>query len=335
MSSLPLRALGAAISLAAVGLLAAGCGSGTAGSTSSGSSGTMAATPTTTASSGSASTTTAGTSTASSGSFSVAGIAEDPTLHALLPSSDRTSLTVGTGLEPTELPYVTTVDGQPSGLQPQLYEAVGRILGVKIDASNATFEEIIPGVQDGKFQLGIDNFGVTAAREKIVDFVTYFGDGQSFIVPSNSSLKPVTGPSTITRLCGLTIGTGAGTTFQQILEDQVGACKKIGKPAFKVSIYSDATEPILALKEGRIDAYMGPSAGNHYLASHESGLKFLSQYSSTPVGFVLAKGSPLDKPVQAAINALIKNGDYTKILKSWGIQALAVSSSEINPKATL
>lgn len=342
MHALTSRALAAAASLAAVGLLAAGCGSGAAGSTSSpsassGSSGTAAGAVTTTAvgSSSSPSTTSASSTPASSGSFDPSTIAEVPSLHALLPSADRNVITIGTGLAPSQLPYATTVNGQPSGLQPQLYEAVAKILGVKAEATNATFEEIIPGVQDGKFDVGIDNFGVTAEREKIVDFVTYFNDGQSFIVPASSKIGPVTGPSTITNLCGTTIGTGAGTTFQEILTAQQGACKKAGKSPFKVAIYADATEPVLALQTGRIGAYMGPSSGNHYLVAHTKGLKFLSQYSSTPVGFVLAKGSPLDKAIQAAVNALIKNGDYQKILKNWGVEALATSSSEINPKATL
>ena len=62
---------------------------------------------------------------------------------------------------------------------------------------------------------------VTAAREKIVDFATYLTDGQALLAPSDSTLSSVTA---ITQLCGLTVGTGAGTTFQTILTKNAGAC---------------------------------------------------------------------------------------------------------------
>jgi ABC-type amino acid transport substrate-binding protein len=41
--------------------------------------------------------------------------------------------------------------------------------------------------------------------------------------------------------------------------------------------------------------------------------------SSTPVGFVTAKGSPIAKALSDAVNELIANGDYTKILAKWGV----------------
>jgi ABC-type amino acid transport substrate-binding protein len=41
------------------------------------------------------------------------------------------------------------------------------------NVQNGTFATIIPGVQNGKYDVGQDNFGVTAAPEKVVDFATY------------------------------------------------------------------------------------------------------------------------------------------------------------------
>ena len=84
------------------------------------------------------------------------------------------------------------------------------------NVQNGTFDTIIPGVQNGKYQVGQDNFGVTSAREKVVDFATYLNDGQSFLGASSVSASAV---KTITGACGYTIATSPGSTFQTLLTE--------------------------------------------------------------------------------------------------------------------
>ena len=55
------------------------------------------------------------------------------------------------------------------------------MLGVSWNVQNGTFATIIPGVQNGKYDVGQDNFGVTAAARQVVDFATYLNDGQAFL----------------------------------------------------------------------------------------------------------------------------------------------------------
>jgi ABC-type amino acid transport substrate-binding protein len=62
-----------------------------------------------------------------------------------------------------------------------LRNAVAKVLGVTWNVQNGTFATIIPGVQNGKYQVGQDNFGATKAREQVVDFATYLNDGQAFL----------------------------------------------------------------------------------------------------------------------------------------------------------
>ena len=44
---------------------------------------------------------------------------------------------------------------------------------------NATFDTIIPGLQSGKYDVGMSSFTDTKAREKQVNFVDYFSAGTS------------------------------------------------------------------------------------------------------------------------------------------------------------
>jgi polar amino acid transport system substrate-binding protein len=69
-------------------------------------------------------------------------------------------------------------------------------------------------------------------------------------------------------------------------------------------------------------------------AAHIAGTKFLGQISSTPVGFVTAKGSPIAKALSDAVNELIANGDYAKIFNKWSVASTEITKSTLNPTPT-
>ena len=71
-----------------------------------------------------------------------------------------------------------------------------------------------------------------------------------------------------------------------------------------------------------------------YRELHIAGTKFLGQISSTPVGFVTGKGSPIAKALSDAVNELIANGDYTKIFDKWGVGGTEITKSTLNPATT-
>ena len=52
---------------------------------------------------------------------------------------------------------------------------------------NAGFDSIIPGIQSGKYDVGMSSFTDNKLREKVVDFVTYFTAGTSFYIGANAA----------------------------------------------------------------------------------------------------------------------------------------------------
>jgi polar amino acid transport system substrate-binding protein len=230
------------------------------------------------------------------------------------------------------LPHGGSVNGRYVGLDVDLRDAVAKLLGITWNVQNGTFATIIPGVQNGKYDVGQDNFGVTAAREKVVDFATYLTDGQSFLGPATSGL---TGVRQLTDLCGLTVATSPGSTFQQILTTGAGQCATVGKKPYTVQLFSDTAPIWLGLANGKVDVYFGPTLSLKYDSTHVPDTKFLGQFSSTPVGFVTAKGSPVAKALSDALNKLIANGDYARILNKWGVTSSGIQQSAVNPQATL
>ena len=98
--------------------------------------------------------------------------------------------------------------------------------------------------------------------------------------------------------------------------------------------FADTAPIFLGLANGKVDVYFGPTLSLKYDATHIADTKFLGQISSTPVGFVTAKGSPIAKALSDAVNKLIANGDYAKIFGKWGVGDTGITKSRINPPTT-
>src|SRR5262249_38392473 len=111
------------------------------------------------------------------------------------------------------------------GMDADLAKAIGTVLGDKVKVVNATFDTIIPGLASGKSELGMSSFTDTKAREKVVDFVTYFSAGTSFYVKSGSGVKI----GSLADLCGHTVAVERGTTQAADSSAQDKKCKAAGK----------------------------------------------------------------------------------------------------------
>ncbi|WP_333754986.1 ABC transporter substrate-binding protein [Streptomyces sp. IBSBF 3352] len=263
----------------------------------------------------------------------VAAVREVDSVAALLPADVRKAGTLKIGSSigfPPGAYYPNGADKPPAGQDIDLADAVAKVLGLELERQDASFETILPALGSGKYDVGTGNFGVTTERLKTIDFVTYINDGQGFAVKDdNDSVKKVTD---LKQLCGLTIGTGAGTTFEATLTAQKDVCAKAGKKPYDVKVYSENAATLTALQQGRIDVIMSTINGLRYQAAQPaSHTRFLGEYHRLDVGFAFKKGSPLTKAFRAAVDHLIEDGTYRRILAKWGTTASAIDASRINP----
>ncbi|MEV8203923.1 ABC transporter substrate-binding protein [Streptomyces sp. NPDC079189] len=260
----------------------------------------------------------------------VSSVKKNKAAAALLPAEVRASGTltiassVGTPPGATYLPDGKTV----AGTDIDVADAVARALGLKLKREVAAFEAILPALGSGKYDLGTGNFGVTDERRRTIDFVTYLNDGQGFAVRDDSKLAKVTD---LTQLCGLTVGTAAGTTFEVTLEENKHRCAEVGKKPYDVKTYSDLAAVWASLQQGRSDVVMSTINGLRYAVDQQEGVRFLNEFKRLDVGFAFKKGTPLAPAFQAAVNGLKADGTYDRILKKWGIGASAIESSQISP----
>ncbi|MGW4276324.1 ABC transporter substrate-binding protein [Streptomyces seoulensis] len=258
----------------------------------------------------------------------VSGIRKDPAAAGLLPAG-VTRLTIAYSVGDTPPGTSHLADGKTlAGQDVDFADAVAKVLGIRLDKQEASFEAILPALGSGKYDIGAGNFGVTEARRRTIDFVTYINDGQGFAARKDSRLGKIT---ELKQLCGLNIATGAGTTFEATLEQNKRVCADAGEKAYKVQTYGESGALWSSLQQGRSDVVMSTINGLRYSVARQPGLKFLNEFHRLDVGFAFKKGTKLAPAFQAAVNKLIADGTYRKILDKWGTTGSAIKRSQISP----
>ena len=214
------------------------------------------------------------------------------------------------------------------GMDADLAKAIAAVLGVKTTIVNAGFDSIIPGLSAGKYNVGMSSFTDTKEREKTVDFVTYFSAGTSFYVKASGGAT-ING---LADLCGKKVAVEKGTTQADDAAAQSKKCTTAGKPAVTVLVFPDQNGANLALSSGRAEVVMADSPVAAYAVKQSNGQFKLSgtTYGTAPYGIAIPKNSGLAKPVLAAVTKLIADGQYKKILTTWGVQDGAITTPVIN-----
>ncbi|MEI5099750.1 ABC transporter substrate-binding protein [Streptomyces sp. PmtG] len=261
----------------------------------------------------------------------VSSVKKDAKAAGLLPAAvrERGTLRIATSVGGTPPGSAYLADGRTVvGQDIDFADAVAKVLGLRLKRETASFEAILPSLGSGKYDLGTGNFGVTDERRESIDFVTYINDGQGFAVRDDSKLKKVTD---FRQLCGLNVATGAGTTFEVTLQDNRHVCADAGEKPYSVKTYAEQGALWGSLQQGRTDVVMSTINGLRYAVKQQEGLKFLGEFHRLDVGFAFKKGTELAPAFQAAVNRLIEDGTYDRVLKKWGTRASAIRESRISP----
>jgi polar amino acid transport system substrate-binding protein len=254
----------------------------------------------------------------------------DEAIAAAVPAAIRSKGTLTVAADATYPPNeFIGADGQTvEGMDADLAQALGTVMGLKVNVVNATFDTIIPGLAADRYDLGMSSFTDNKEREKVVDFVTYYEAATAFYVKAQG------GPAinTIDDLCGHTVAAERGTTQATDATAQSAKCKTAGKPGVTVRVFPDQNAANLALASDRGDVGMAdlPVAG-FFVKNSNGQFKLVGEaYGPFPYGIAVPKGSGMAQPVLDAVKVLMANGTYMTILTKWGVQDGAIDNPQIN-----
>lgn len=257
----------------------------------------------------------------------------DAALHATLPADILKKGYIVAGTNPNTPPttFYQADNKTLAGREIDIVSAVADRLGIAVHwRDTGGFDNIIPGLKSGRYDLAASNIDANKKRLQQVDFVGYYNASKlALISRKDAALGPF---NTFTELCGKTVGAGAGTSQITRLQTASDACVAGNKPAITIPVFPDRPAGVQAVMSGRVPMFFGPYEGLRYQASQVKALSLAGEITieDTIVSLALPKDSPLEKPVQAALNSLIKDGTYQQILDKWEIGFGAVQSAGLN-----
>jgi polar amino acid transport system substrate-binding protein len=256
--------------------------------------------------------------------------AKDAKVAALVPAAVKNSGTLSVAADASYAPneFIGSNGNTVEGMDADLAKALASVMGLKADVKNQTFDSIIPGLAAKKYDLGMSSFTDTLARQKVVNFVTYFSAGTSFYTKAQG------GPTVngLADLCGLKVAVEKGTTQQADATAQSKKCTAAGKKPVTVSVFPDQNGANLAISSGRAQVGMADSPVADYQVKQSNGQFKLTgtPYGTAPYGIAMSKSTGLAPAVLAGIKQLMSDGDYKSILNHWGIESGAISNPVIN-----
>ena len=218
----------------------------------------------------------------------------------------KTKLVVATS--PDFPPFESLEGGEVVGIEVDILNKIAEKMGMELDIQQMDFDSVIPGVQAGKFDVGMSGITVTDKRKENVDFSSvYFMAAQAIVVTADSG---ITGKADLE---GKKVSVQTGTTAEEY-------CMGNG---YEVLAFTANNDAAAALTAGKVDAWVVDNEVALAMAP-ELGLTVLDEaMTSEPYAFAFQKGSELVAPFNEALDALLADGTIEQIFQQYGVTYIA------------
>ncbi|WP_433529101.1 ABC transporter substrate-binding protein [Micromonospora sp. CA-263727] len=255
----------------------------------------------------------------------------DSALAAKVPDAIKADGVIKVGTDATYAPaeFLDT-DGQTViGFDIELFNAVAQKLGLKAEYEAAPFDAILPGVDSGKYEIGVSSFTINAERMQTVNMVSYFSAGTQWATKAGN-------PNQVDpdNACGKKIAVQTSTVQADDITARSKKCTDGGKPAIAIDQYQSQADATAAVVSGKNDAMLADSPVGAYAVQQSNGqLEVLGDiYESAPYGYVVKKDqTAFAEVLTEAVQAVIADGSYEAALKKWGVEGGAITTSALNP----
>lgn len=219
-------------------------------------------------------------------------------------SQAKTKLTMATNAEFP--PYEYHEGDAIVGIDAEIAALIAEKLGMELEIADVDFDSIIPGVQQGKYDMGMAGMTVTDERLEKVAFSDSYAKGiQVVIVKEGGAI------ATLDDVDGKKIG------VQQTTTGDIYACDDYGEE--NVIKYANGALAIEALKSGKVDCVIIDNEPAKAYVAANKGLKILdTEYANEDYAICFAKeNTELQKKVNDALKALIADGSVQKVVDKY------------------
>lgn len=221
-------------------------------------------------------------------------------------SAEKTTVTVATS---PDFPPFESLDGsEVVGIEVDILQAITGKLGLEMQLEQMDFESVIPGVQAGKFDIGMSGITITADRQKNCDFTQpYFLASQAIVVTPDSDI------TCQADLEGKTVSVQTGTTAEEY-------CMENG---YEVLAFAANNDAAAALTSGKAAAWVVDNEVGVALAAQQGLVVLDEAMTSEPYAFAFAKDSALTAQFDEALGELLADGTVAAIFEKYGVLYVA------------
>ncbi|MCB5180166.1 ABC transporter substrate-binding protein [Streptomyces antimicrobicus] len=260
-------------------------------------------------------------------------------LFSKLPKKIQDAGVVKVGTDAAYAPMEYTEGGKIVGVDPDIAAELGKQLGVKFEFTSGTFDGLITSLETGrqdvimssitdnkKRQEGLDDKGNKIGKG--VDFVDYFNSGLSLLVKKGNP----EGIKSMDDLCGRTVAVQRGTTYEDAFKAQAEKC---GDKKLTIQAFDTDAEAQTRVKAGGAVADLNDYPVAAYTVKTSGGgndFEIAGQQSDVGLfGIGVSKdNTQLRDAIKEALDAIIKDGSYAKVLEKWNVKDSAVTEAKIN-----
>jgi len=200
-------------------------------------------------------------------------------------------------------------EGQLVGFDVDVATAVAARLGVKPQFITTEWSGILAGLQAGKFDVIVNQVGITPARKEAIDFSKPYTYSAAQLIQRADDKNDYGAPGA---LQGKRIGVTLGTNFADLAKNLQGV---------EVKTYPGAPEKLSDLAAGRNDVSMDDRLMLPYLIK-QSNLPLRTgatiKGGETQMGIPFRKGNPkFAKALDDALDSLRQDGTLKNISMKW------------------
>ena len=216
---------------------------------------------------------------------------------------------------------------QVRGIDPDLATELGRKLGVRFTFVNTPFDQLIPSLKAGRFDVIISSMTATPERAREIGFLEYFQAGSSILVARGNPERI----KSMADLCGQTVTLQSGTIHEELVAAQQPRC---GARRIKARPLASGTQVVLEVKFGRADAALADfpvAAYNAKVSGQGHDFQVVGeQIDPGPYGIGLRKDdAELASVLQEALREIIADGSYDRVLTKWNVADGALKTAEM------
>lgn len=258
-------------------------------------------------------------------------VSVDRALHDRLPDAVKSSgvLRVGTDASYAPMSFFAPDGRTIVGIEPDLAQQIGAVLGVRLEFQNVDFTELLPRVADGSLDVAISAMTDTPEREQKVDFVNYFNAGTSIVVQRGNP----DGISDLKDLCGKVVAVEDGTTQVDLVKRNQANCA--GGP-IRIKTFPTNSDALVQLRTGRAAAVLNDFPPAAYLTTDvrtkaHYQLASTAQYEPGLYGIAVSKQQQgLRDALQGALETLLDSGAYDQVMDHWNVSSGEVREVAVN-----